>query len=206
MVRQLDRVDTKVPPLPSLGPSLTSSLSLTRYRLLLNHHGDNDDGLFWISFEDFCKHYRTIDYCRLVNLPGWRSHLLTSAWLPNQGGRMSLSQSFLQNPQFFLAVASSSSSVKCQVSVVLSQHELRDSSSGDRDGRVDAEEEIPVDYKSLYVFRLHDLPQQPEQTQPQPRRLTEVPRSKQILKKFDSFQNARDISIEFQVHSSLCSP
>jgi hypothetical protein len=114
---------------------------------------------------------------------------------------MSLSQTFLQNPQFYLAMTSSSTSSKCQVSVVLSQHEIRETAAGS--------EEETVDYKSLYVFRLHDLPQQQQQ---QPfsttttsskdlhfEKLTQMPRSKQIYKKFDSFQNARDISIEFQV-------
>lgn len=109
---------------------------------------------------------------------------------------MSLSETFLQNPQFYLAMTSSSTNSKCQVSIVLSQHEIRE--------RVGSEE--TVDYKSVYVFRLHDLPQQPSLSTSSPSislqpKLTKMPRSKHIYKKFDSFQNARDISIEFQVWS-----
>lgn len=144
-----------------------------------------------MSFEDFCKHYRTIDYCKLVNLPGWKSYLLESSWLPNKGGRMGLPEKFPENPQFLLSTSSTSN---CHISLVLSQQEIREDSINQ------------VDFKSIYVFRLGDLqmslppsPSTSSSTGTSLKKIIQTPRQKSIYQRCDSFQNSRDISLEFQV-------
>jgi hypothetical protein len=156
---------------------------ISRYRKLLNHFGERDDGVFWISFEDFCRHYRTIDYCRLVNLPGWFSYFLESAWFPFEGGRMGLTDSFPKNPQFILT----SNNKDCHVSLSLSQLEILEGEFIDS-----------VDYKSMYIFRASDLGLTWTQTGTSSR-ISKTPRQKYIFKKCSSFQNSRDITLEFQV-------
>jgi hypothetical protein len=99
---------------------------------------------------------------------------------------MGLPQSFPQNPQFLL---STSSNTICTISLVLSQHPR---------GVRDELSLTGMDYKSLYIFRISDLGIALN-SQNNTAKIRQTPRQKYIYKKFDSFQNSRDISLEFQV-------
>lgn len=148
---------------------------------------NSDDGLFWISFEDFCQHYRTIDYCRLVNLPGWSLHYFESSWLPMEGGRISLTNTFVLNPQFIL----NSKSKSCKISLILSQLEV-----------FDGEYSHMIEYKNVYVFKFNDLGinylnNYNKNTNQYNKLQNKILKNKNVYKKCLTFQNSRDIYLEF---------
>ncbi|XP_063287657.1 calpain-5 [Pelobates fuscus] len=77
----------------------------------------DDDGEFWMTFEDFCKHYTDIIMCRLINTSylsihkTWEEAVLTSAWVKHDdplknrcGGCVNYKATYLQNPQFVFDV------------------------------------------------------------------------------------------------------
>ncbi|KAL8625595.1 hypothetical protein ACOMHN_014683 [Nucella lapillus] len=67
-----------------------------------------DDGEFWMTFEDFCKHFHQTAICRVVNTSFfslskmWHEGLSHGAWkAPNKaGGCPNNRESFLKNPQY----------------------------------------------------------------------------------------------------------
>ncbi|XP_041089256.1 calpain-5a [Polyodon spathula] len=76
-----------------------------------------DDGEFWMTFEDFCKHYTDLILCRLINTSylsihkTWEEAVLRGSWdrhddpLRNRaGGCINYKATFMQNPQYVFDV------------------------------------------------------------------------------------------------------
>ncbi|XP_051512469.1 calpain-5-like [Myxocyprinus asiaticus] len=76
-----------------------------------------DDGEFWMDFEDFCKYYTDLILCRLINTSylsihkTWEEAVMRSSWshhddpLRNRsGGCINHKATFLQNPQYVFDV------------------------------------------------------------------------------------------------------
>ncbi|KAM5180848.1 calpain-5 [Mantella aurantiaca] len=76
-----------------------------------------DDGEFWMTFEDFCKYYTDIIMCRLINTSylsihkKWEEAVLRGAWIKHDdplrnrsGGCLNNKTTFLQNPQYVFDV------------------------------------------------------------------------------------------------------
>ncbi|OCT96411.1 hypothetical protein XELAEV_18014088mg [Xenopus laevis] len=76
-----------------------------------------DDGEFWMTFEDFCKYYTDIIMCRLINTSylsiykTWEEAVLRSSWTKHEdplqnrsGGCLNHKSTYLQNPQFVFDV------------------------------------------------------------------------------------------------------
>ncbi|OCT93322.1 uncharacterized protein LOC414629 isoform X1 [Xenopus laevis] len=76
-----------------------------------------DDGEFWMTFEDFCKYYTDIIMCRLINTSylsihkTWEEAVLRSSWVKHEdplqnrcGGCLNYKTTYLQNPQFVFDV------------------------------------------------------------------------------------------------------
>ncbi|XP_067102567.1 calpain-5-like [Osmerus mordax] len=76
-----------------------------------------DDGEFWMTFDDFCEHYTDLILCRLINTSylsfhkTWEEAAMTGAWqrlddpLTNRsGGCTNNKHTFLQNPQYVFDV------------------------------------------------------------------------------------------------------
>ncbi|KAK7090817.1 calpain-5-like [Littorina saxatilis] len=66
-----------------------------------------DDGEFWMTFEDFCGHFQRLDLCTLVNTSilslrkTWHEGLAHGEWRgPNRAGGCSNHPTFLHNPQY----------------------------------------------------------------------------------------------------------
>nr|XP_033802283.1 calpain-6 [Geotrypetes seraphini]XP_033802284.1 calpain-6 [Geotrypetes seraphini]XP_033802285.1 calpain-6 [Geotrypetes seraphini] len=72
-----------------------------------------DDGEFWMTFEDWCKNFTTVDIGRMINTSyfsihkTWEKELLRGAWsrnsdplLTRSGGCYNNKVTFLQNPQY----------------------------------------------------------------------------------------------------------
>ncbi|RLV98461.1 hypothetical protein DV515_00010787 [Chloebia gouldiae] len=71
-----------------------------------------NDGEFWMTFEDWCKNFTDVDICRTVNTSyfslhkTWEKEMMYGAWakhpeplLNRSGGCFDNSETFLQNPQ-----------------------------------------------------------------------------------------------------------
>lgn len=76
-----------------------------------------DDGEFWMTFEDFCKYYTDIIMCRLINTSylsvhkTWEEAVLRGSWTKSEdplrnrsGGCVNHKNTFLQNPQYVFDV------------------------------------------------------------------------------------------------------
>ncbi|XP_043914835.1 calpain-5-like [Protopterus annectens] len=76
-----------------------------------------DDGEFWMTFEDFCKYYTDLILCRLINTSylsihkTWEEAVLHGQWrkhedplLCRSGGCINNKGTYLQNPQFVFDV------------------------------------------------------------------------------------------------------
>nr|XP_033806506.1 calpain-5 [Geotrypetes seraphini] len=76
-----------------------------------------DDGEFWMNFEDFCKYYTDIIMCRLINTSylsvhkTWEESVLRGSWTRHEdpfrnrsGGCVNNKNTFLQNPQYVFDV------------------------------------------------------------------------------------------------------
>ncbi|XP_077154833.1 calpain-5 [Ranitomeya variabilis] len=76
-----------------------------------------DDGEFWMTFEDFCKYFTDIIMCRLINTSylsihkTWEEAVLRGAWIKHDdplhnrsGGCLNNRTTYLQNPQFLFDV------------------------------------------------------------------------------------------------------
>ncbi|NXS11603.1 CAN5 protein, partial [Neodrepanis coruscans] len=71
-----------------------------------------NDGEFWMTFEDWCKNFTDVDICRIVNTSyfsihkTWEKKMMNGAWtkdseplLNRSGGCFDNKETFLQNPQ-----------------------------------------------------------------------------------------------------------
>ncbi|NWH58942.1 CAN6 protein, partial [Geococcyx californianus] len=72
-----------------------------------------NDGEFWMTFEDWCKNFTDVDICRIVNTSyfsihkTWEKKMMHGAWTKNSepllnrsGGCFDNTETFLQNPQW----------------------------------------------------------------------------------------------------------
>ncbi|XP_015280656.1 PREDICTED: calpain-5-like, partial [Gekko japonicus] len=77
----------------------------------------DNDGEFWMTFEDWCKNFTDVDICRLVNTSffsihkTWDKKIMCGAWRKNPdpllnhaGGCFNNRATFLQNPQYVFDV------------------------------------------------------------------------------------------------------
>nr|XP_056715401.1 calpain-6 [Euleptes europaea] len=77
----------------------------------------DNDGEFWMTFEDWCKNFTDVDICRLVNTSffsihkTWEKRIMCGAWRKNpdpllnrSGGCFNNRATFLQNPQYIFDV------------------------------------------------------------------------------------------------------
>ncbi|XP_069468708.1 calpain-6 [Ambystoma mexicanum] len=76
-----------------------------------------DDGEFWMTFEDWCKNFTNVDICRIINTSyfsrhkTWEKKVARGAWTRNEnprlnrcGGCFNNTATFLQNPQYVFNV------------------------------------------------------------------------------------------------------
>eukprot|EP01028_Stygiella_incarcerata_P010561 TRINITY_DN5505_c0_g1_i3.p1 TRINITY_DN5505_c0_g1~~TRINITY_DN5505_c0_g1_i3.p1 ORF type:complete len:1778 (-),score=493.56 TRINITY_DN5505_c0_g1_i3:1948-7179(-) len=86
----------------------------------LRHTDDEEDGDFWMSYDDFVRHYESIYVCKLFDA-SWKRCLVRSEWVAGStaGGRYNLPTG-KNNPQFHLTIEKPSS-----VFIVLEQEEVR---------------------------------------------------------------------------------
>ncbi|KAK3699441.1 hypothetical protein QZH41_018607, partial [Actinostola sp. cb2023] len=72
-----------------------------------------NDGEFWMSFEDFCSHFTNATLCHVINpsiinyvFKQWHVYKHTYQWTPGQnaGGCVQNKESFLKNPQYAFTV------------------------------------------------------------------------------------------------------
>uniref|UniRef100_A0A4W4FU96 Calpain 6 n=1 Tax=Electrophorus electricus TaxID=8005 RepID=A0A4W4FU96_ELEEL len=93
-----------------------------------------DDGEFWMSFDDWCQNFTDADVCRLMNTSllsiqkVWHEVVLFGSWakhtepLRNRcGGCMNHRSTFLQNPQYMLDISKDEE----QVLVSLQQRDMK---------------------------------------------------------------------------------
>ncbi|XP_022098028.1 calpain-5-like [Acanthaster planci] len=78
----------------------------------------DDDGEFWMPFDDFCTQFTNLVICRMPNKSyfsiqrTWHEKVMISAWKKGQGkanragGCINNRETFLQNPQFIISVDS----------------------------------------------------------------------------------------------------
>ncbi|XP_060105774.1 calpain-6 [Heteronotia binoei] len=77
----------------------------------------DNDGEFWMTFEDWCRNFTDVDICRLVNTSffsihkTWDQRIMCGAWRKNpdpllnrSGGCLNNRATFLQNPQYIFDV------------------------------------------------------------------------------------------------------
>ncbi|KAL4219876.1 Calpain-5 [Mactra antiquata] len=72
-----------------------------------------EDGEFWMTFDDFCHYFVNVSYCRVVNTSifsmakTWHEGLAHSAWKKPElaGGCLNNKDTFLKNPQFIFTVS-----------------------------------------------------------------------------------------------------
>ncbi|KAK3578630.1 hypothetical protein CHS0354_002205 [Potamilus streckersoni] len=71
----------------------------------------DDNGEFWMSFEDFCKYFTSMDICHTINLSffslkkTWREGKVKGTWKqPDRCGGCGNHTSFLNNPQYIFDV------------------------------------------------------------------------------------------------------
>ncbi|XP_066515238.1 calpain-5-like isoform X2 [Hoplias malabaricus] len=92
-----------------------------------------DDGEFWMSFDDWCQRFSDADVCRLMNTAvlsvhkSWCETVFFGSWAKHpeplrnrSGGCMNHKQSFLQNPQYVLDLQE-----KQEVLVSLQQRDMK---------------------------------------------------------------------------------
>ncbi|XP_045199572.2 calpain-5-like [Mercenaria mercenaria] len=71
-----------------------------------------EDGEFWMNFDDFCHHFVNVSYCRVVNTSmfslskTWHEGIAHSAWKTPDlaGGCLNNKETFLKNPQFVFSI------------------------------------------------------------------------------------------------------
>ncbi|XP_077447835.1 calpain-5-like [Stigmatopora argus] len=93
-----------------------------------------DDGEFWMSFTDWCKHFTDADVCRLINTSmisihkTWHEVVHFGSWTKNAepllnrcGGCANHKSTFLQNPQYIFDVTKESD----EVLVSLQQRDMK---------------------------------------------------------------------------------
>ncbi|KAM9728773.1 calpain-5 isoform 1-T1 [Menidia menidia] len=93
-----------------------------------------DDGEFWMTFDDFCQYFTDLILCRLINTSylsihkTWEEEVMRGSWIHRQdplrnrsGGCINHKSTFLQNPQYVFDVKK----VEDEVLICLQQKEKR---------------------------------------------------------------------------------
>ncbi|XP_077595949.1 calpain-5-like isoform X5 [Stigmatopora nigra] len=93
-----------------------------------------DDGEFWMTFDDFCQYFSDLILCRLINTSylsihkTWEEEVMRGSWIQRQdplrnrsGGCVNHKASFLQNPQYVFDVKKAED----EVLICLQQKEKR---------------------------------------------------------------------------------
>ncbi|KAM8899900.1 calpain-5 isoform 2-T2 [Spinachia spinachia] len=93
-----------------------------------------DDGEFWMTFDDFCQYFTDLILCRLINTSylsihkTWEEEVMRGSWVHRQdplrnrsGGCINHKATFLQNPQYVFDVKK----VEDEVLICLQQKEKR---------------------------------------------------------------------------------
>ncbi|KAM7008169.1 calpain-6 [Passerculus sandwichensis] len=124
-----------------------------------------NDGEFWMTFEDWCKNFTDVDICRTVNTScfslhkTWEKEMMYGAWakhpeplLNRSGGCFDNRETFLQNPQYLFDVK------KAQDKVLVSLQQ-EDRRKYKKEGKGD---NITIGFEILKVednrrYRLHKL-------------------------------------------------
>ncbi|NWH98878.1 CAN5 protein, partial [Tichodroma muraria] len=124
-----------------------------------------NDGEFWMTFEDWCKNFTDVDICRTVNTSyfslhkTWEKEMMYGAWakhpeplLNRSGGCFDNRETFLQNPQYLFDVKKAED----KVLVSLQQEDRR---KYKKEGKGD---NITIGFEILKVednrrYRLHKL-------------------------------------------------
>ncbi|KAM7043443.1 calpain-6 isoform 1-T5 [Acridotheres tristis] len=124
-----------------------------------------NDGEFWMTFEDWCKNFTDVDICRTVNTSffslhkTWEKKIMYGAWaqhpeplLNRSGGCFDNRETFLQNPQYLFDVKKAED----KVLVSLQQEDRR---KYKKEGKGD---NITIGFEILKVednrrYRLHKL-------------------------------------------------
>ncbi|XP_045201213.2 calpain-5-like [Mercenaria mercenaria] len=89
----------------------------------------DEDGEFWMSFEDFCHHFTEVEICHIINMSifsfkkTWREAVVRGTWsMPDRAGGCGNNTSFLCNPQYIFDVTENED----EVLVSLEQQDKRD--------------------------------------------------------------------------------
>ncbi|XP_074770988.1 calpain-6 isoform X3 [Athene noctua] len=124
-----------------------------------------NDGEFWMTFEDWCKNFTDVDICRIVNTSyfsihkTWEKKMMHGAWAKNSepllnrsGGCFDNNETFLQNPQYIFDVKKTED----KVLVSLQQEDRR---KYKKEGKGDS---FPIGFEIFKVednrsYRLHKL-------------------------------------------------
>ncbi|NXF22206.1 CAN5 protein, partial [Rhodinocichla rosea] len=124
-----------------------------------------NDGEFWMTFEDWCKNFTDVDICRTLNTScfslhkTWEKEMMYGAWakhpeplLNRSGGCFDNRETFLQNPQYLFDVK------KAQDKVLVSLQQ-EDRRKYKKEGKGD---NITIGFEILKVednrrYRLHKL-------------------------------------------------
>uniref|UniRef100_A0A663M895 Calpain 6 n=1 Tax=Athene cunicularia TaxID=194338 RepID=A0A663M895_ATHCN len=124
-----------------------------------------NDGEFWMTFEDWCKNFTDVDICRIVNTSyfsihkTWEKKMMHGAWakdseplLNRSGGCFDNNETFLQNPQYIFDVKKTED----KVLVSLQQEDRR---KYKKEGKGDS---FPIGFEIFKVednrsYRLHKL-------------------------------------------------
>jgi len=100
-----------------------------------------DDGSFWMAFEDFVLHYRSLYICRVFN-DEWNRILVSSEWRGETAGGCSNNHSkFVKNPRIKLQIKG-----RIKLFLTLMQHDSRGVGEGDG--------EVPIGFR---VFKSDHL-------------------------------------------------
>ncbi|KAJ3444064.1 calpain [Anaeramoeba flamelloides] len=81
-----------------------SSLWTKRMKQKLNWV-DEDDGSFWMSYEDFTKNYKNLYVCKIFDEHKWQTKTIKDRWQgESAGGCINFSETCFKNPQYALKI------------------------------------------------------------------------------------------------------
>lgn len=87
---------------------------------------EKDEGIFWIGFDDFIEHFRSLSICMLPT--GWECASVAGEWFGETAGGCSNHDTVANNPQFLLTIRRPVDAV-----ITLSQHDQRIGAHGGGD-------------------------------------------------------------------------
>jgi len=65
---------------------------------------NTDDGQFWITFQDFLEHFRSLHVCRIFPKEEWNQVILMGGWDKHSSGGNPTKPTYGRNPQYSLTV------------------------------------------------------------------------------------------------------